>query len=151
VNSLRLPNSLRIATLAAFAGLVITVGACGPEVHLEFAGIDSTAGTFYPGHKVSCERGVEHCVDVLAEVAAFVNQHDRAQGAVSSITLHQPTTADGHGIILRSGGGTWIAVVTFEDGSQTAVMVGCGVGIDTDMCFSSDAQGRSHVSDRSGR
>jgi hypothetical protein len=141
-----------MAALVASGVVVLVAGGCGPEIHLEFAGISAgAAGTFYPGQMVPCEGNVEHCDDVLAEVEAFVKDHDRERGALSSITLHAPTTADGHGVIMRSGGGTWIAVVIFGDGSRTAVMVGCGVGIDTDMCFSSDALGHSHRSHKSGR
>jgi hypothetical protein len=50
------------------------------------------------------------------------------------------------GTITRSGGATWIAVVTFADGAQTAVMVGCGEGIMA-TCASADASGRAHRSE----
>lgn len=54
------------------------------------------------------------------------------------VEIHVPDyrTGDGRKILLtRSGGGTYIAVFVFVDGTLAAVQVGCGVGIDPTMCF----------------
>jgi hypothetical protein len=37
-----------------------------------------------------------------------------------------------------------MAIVTFGDGTRTALIVGCGVGISPGVCFSLDALGRRH-------
>jgi hypothetical protein len=60
------------------------------------------------------------------------------------VTFHEPTTSDGQGGIHRSGGDTWIAVVTFNDGSRIPILVGCGVGLNLHWCFSRDPSGREH-------
>lgn len=110
-----------------------------PSLGIEVAGV----GTFYPASRVTCEI-VDRCGDVLDEVGAWLGEwaSDRTSW---SVELHEPRTIDG-GTITRSGGATWIAVVTFEDGTQTTVMVGCGEGIMA-TCASADASGRAHRSE----
>lgn len=118
------------------------VSACesaADPVGIEVAGV----GTLYPGGRVTCQT-VERCGDILDEVGAWLGEwaSDRSSW---SVELHEPRTLEA-GTITRSGGGTWIAVVTFEDGTQTAVMVGCGEGIMA-TCASADAFGRVHRSE----
>jgi hypothetical protein len=124
----------------------VLFGACAPEIHREFAGIPIMEGgePLYPGHQVGCDV-VDHCQNVLAEIDAFLAEHDPGQGPAASVTLHMPTSAEGPRAMNRSGGGTWMAIITFGDGSRTALMVGCGVGIEPGRCFSGDALGRKHM------
>jgi hypothetical protein len=131
------------AICAAIGVVALLVGGCGPTILREFRGISAAGTMFYPGEEVGCA-GTGECADLLAEVDAWADAHERGRGAVVWVTLHEPASEDGTAGIMRSGGSTWMAVVTFADGSRTALMVGCGVGIDPEMCFSVDADGRDH-------
>lgn len=119
------------------------MGACDSAVEqplgIEVAGV----GTVYPAGRVTCAT-VDRCGDVLDEVNAWLGQWEGDRSSWS-VDLHEPRTMEG-GTIDRSGGSTWIAVVTFDDGTHTAVMVGCGEGI-VPTCSSSDGSGRAHRSE----
>jgi hypothetical protein len=127
---------------AAIGVLALLIGGCGPTIHRDVKGILAAGTLFYPGEEFGCAQD-DRCADLLAEVDAFVDAYERNGGPVVSVTLHDPVSED-HILITRSGGGTSMAIVTFGDGSRIALMIGCGVGIDTEMCFSGDADGRTH-------
>ena len=40
-------------------------------------------------------------------------------------------------MLTRSGGGTYLAIVTFGNAELIGLKVGCGIGIDPDACFAS--------------
>jgi hypothetical protein len=138
-----------VRLIIGIAIAVITVFALGgrfpPEIHREVAGIRlfDNGPLLYPGHHVGCDVTGD-CENVLAEVEAFFAEYEPDKGPTASVTIHTPATADGPAAITRSGGGTWMAIVTFGDGSPTALLVGCGVGVEPGGCFSLDALGRRH-------
>jgi hypothetical protein len=131
--------------IASIALCTLLVGGCGPAIHTELAGVDVTGyGPMYAGDEVGCGT-LGGCRDLLAEVDAFVDEYEPGRGPVS-VTFHTLATAEGPAVVMRSGGSTWMAIVTLNDGSRSALVIGCGIGIAVDMCFSTDAAGRHHLS-----
>ena len=80
---------------------------------------------------------VSRCADLTAEIARWAARVAPELGLPDAVTFHGAIDAAGRHILLtRSGGGTWIAVVAWADGTRRAVIVGCGVGVDPNRCFS---------------
>lgn len=124
--------------------LAVLVAACDSGVDRRLAIDLNGIATYYPGRQVECSR-VDRCGDVLAEVDAWVELHARPARTDHLVTLHEPATVEGPAVITRSGGSTWVAVVTFSDGSRAAFIVGCGMGIAIELCFSDDGNGHYHT------
>ena len=89
----------------------------------------------YPGTEVPCNQ-IDRCRDMLAELERWSTAHAGSHGPARSVTFHEfVDDQDKPFIATRSGGDTWIAVLTFDDGYRVALAVGCGVGIRTEVCF----------------
>ena len=91
--------------------------------------------SLYPGQEYLCSAQMR-CADMRAEIERWAAASPEDHGAIIAVTFHGALDDQGRHILLtRSGGGTYVAVVTFGDGSTVAVLVGCGIGVDTKACF----------------
>ena len=93
----------------------------------------------YPAAAMDC-REIERCNDMLAEIERWTTRTETrsALAPPSAVTFHSAVDEGGNTILLnRTGGASWIAVVMYANGTQTSVLVGCGVGLQVDRCFSS--------------
>jgi hypothetical protein len=136
---------MKRAPLALILVLGSLLNGCGSAVD-RLPGFQVADATFYPREQVSCE-ATGDCARLVSTIDGWLCRHANERGPAASVTFHVPGTADGTGRITRSGGRTWIAVVTFIDGSQIPIMVGCGAGIMEDYCSSGDPSDRSYRKD----
>ena len=91
----------------------------------------------YPGRAFACSE-VGRCPELVAEIGRWADRAMPRAGAPTDVSFHGAVDDAGRTILLtRSGGSTWIAVMSFADGTRAAAMVGCGVGVDPKRCFSS--------------
>ena len=89
----------------------------------------------YPGEEYACS-ALMRCADMRAEIERWAAASMDGHGPIAAVTFHRMLDDQGrHLLLTRSGGGTYIAIVTFGDGSAVAVLVGCGIGVDTKACF----------------
>jgi hypothetical protein len=78
------------------------------------------------------------CGDMRAEIDRWAAREAPERGPVVGISLYLFVDDAGQSIIMtRSGGGTYLAIVTFGNGEQIGLKVGCGIGADPDACFAS--------------
>lgn len=128
---------LALVLVCLLASLAVGCEAGPPSVDRGLAVRFPGSGTLYPGSRAYDCAAINRCADVIAEVARWATWTAPELGEPASVTFHGAIDAAGQEIMLsRSGGGTWIAVVTWPDGTRRAVVVGCGVGIDWTRCFS---------------
>ena len=91
--------------------------------------------SLYPGQQLVCNADMR-CPDMRAEIERWAAASAVDLGPIVEVRFHGAVDDQGRHILLtRSGGGTYVAVVTFGDGSAVAVLVGCGIGVDTRACF----------------
>jgi hypothetical protein len=136
---------MRWKVRVVFSSMAVTVALLTSACGILQPAVDSTLAVsfpeggrdLYPGATIACDQ-TGRCDDYLAEVRRWAARTSAGRGDPASITFHEVADSSGQGLVMtRSGGGTWIAVVTFRDGSRAAALVGCGVGIDMERCFSS--------------
>jgi hypothetical protein len=129
----------RIA-LALVCALACVVAACDaapavPDPSLAVRG--PSGGLLYPDPETHDCATVSRCGDLTAEIARWAARTVPELGEPASVTFHGAIDDAGRHILLtRSGGGTWVAVVSWPGGTRRAVLVGCGVGVDPNPCFS---------------
>lgn len=116
--------------------LAMLAAACeaGPDGRF---GHQDGVGIAYGRSQVPCDM-LERCVGLLSEIEGWIGQYGGGRTA-DAVTFHWAS-------VVRSGGSTYVAIVRFGDGSQTELLVGCGVGLDQEKCFSEDTAGRHHDS-----
>ncbi|SRR5258705_8352355 len=127
------------AAIVAAAGLALVAGCdlatVPPDRRLS---VNSPAGpgSLYPGETMACKPSMR-CDDMRAEIDRWVAREMPDRGPVADVSFHTfvDEQGDGHILMVRSGGGTWLAVVTLAHGEQIGLSVGCGIGIDHDACF----------------
>jgi hypothetical protein len=129
------------AAVVVAAGLLAVAGCDVVTVPLDRRiSVNSPAGSgsLYPGETITCQPSM-HCDDLRAEVERWVAREMPDRGPVADISFHTFVDERGEGRLsmVRSGGGTWLAVVTLADGAQIGLSVGCGMGIDPKRCFAS--------------
>jgi hypothetical protein len=140
------PLMQRKARIVLLAAALFASSACARDVDPSLKVVYGNTGTYYPGDEIPCAR-LSDCDEYVGEVAGFLREHESGRGPASSVTLHGLAKADGEEAgVHRSGGITLIAVATFADRSRVAVVVGCGVGLAVDRCFSANGA-RHHESD----
>ena len=126
-------RSLVTAALAILllAGCALTA----PPIDHRLGVVGPSGGTLYPGARVDCVPSIR-CDDMRGEIDRWVARSAPTRGPVLDVSFHGFIDESG-GIILmnRSGGGTWLAVVTLADGGRIGLSVGCGVGISPEVCF----------------
>jgi hypothetical protein len=125
--------SKRLGRAALLAMLLVAcLAACEVAVDRSLA-IHSAAGTVYPGHQRPCS---DRCDDMTAEILRWIDREAPGDAGLASLTWHTMVDEAGNGVLMnRSGGSTWLAVATLTDGSRIPLLVGCGVGLDTERCF----------------
>jgi hypothetical protein len=94
-------------------------------------------GPLHPSNPAADCATLSRCADMLAEIGRWSERTAPELGPPTSVTFHGARDEVGNVILMtRSGGSTWIAVVTWSSGRRAAVVVGCGVGVDRERCFS---------------
>jgi len=100
-------------------------------------GVGNPAGSgyLYPGKPIACEQ-TSRCNDLLAEIDRWVARVMPERSPIAGVAFHTFVDDRGRSILMtRSGGNTWLAVVTLADGAQIGLTVGCGIGIHPEACF----------------
>jgi hypothetical protein len=132
---------LRPSVLGALLVGTLAVAACGlrPTASEPDLGVPNPGGggDLYPGAIIVCGP-LARCDDLVAEIRRWAARRAPEHGDPAGITIHAIVDDAGRPVLIqRSGGGTSIGVVTFADGWRAATIVGCGVGIDLERCFTS--------------
>jgi hypothetical protein len=124
-----------LTLVVAWLALGCAAGPPVPDPSLAVRGPDG--GLLYPDPTAHDCATVSRCADLTAEIARWAARTVPELGQPDAVTFHGAIDDAGRHILLtRSGGGTWIAVVAWVDGTRRAVLVGCGVGVDPNRCFS---------------
>jgi hypothetical protein len=129
---------LRTAIVLA---VVLVVAGCGPADTAPDRRISVTNasgnGLLYPGQALPCDPTMR-CRELRAEIDRWAARAAPDHGPIVEVSFHTFVDDAGQSIIMtRSGGGTYLAIVTFGGGEQIGLKVGCGIGIDADACFAS--------------
>jgi hypothetical protein len=117
--------------IAALGVLALGVGACQASFPSQRF-IDGLP----IGEPAACS--VEECRRFFDFALVELDSREPNHAPVVAIEAYVPDyrTADGQRLLLtRSGGYDLIVVLRLEDGSAQAVYVGCGAGVEPDLCF----------------
>ena len=93
------------------------------------------SGVLYPGETIDCQPSMR-CDDMRAEIDRWLAREMPDHAPVEEVSYHRFVDGTGQSVLMvRSGGGTSLAIVTFASGEQIGLSVGCGIGIDWEACF----------------
>jgi hypothetical protein len=114
---------------------VVLVAALGLWLGMARWSIPTVVDGYPIGAPASC---ADRCPRFINAAAAWLDAAAPGHAAVGRIDLFEPDYHDANGNVLlttRSGGRDYIAVIHLADGTIRAIEVGCGVGIDPELCF----------------
>ena len=134
----RAPRLLQAAMIVAVAVVVAGCDAAdtAPDRRISVTNASGN-GLLYPGRALPCEPTMR-CHDLRAEIDRWAARAAPEQRPILDIAFYTFVDEAGQSIIMtRSGGGTYLAIVTFGGGEQIGLKVGCGIGVDPKACFAS--------------